>query len=324
MADNDWQSAMAQLNQAMTVAGAQIAAVSTDKLNRDQQKEALKWNQKMQEKQQAFAEEQWSFNRDTTLENNAFNRQMAEDSFAFNKDYQLNKYQYTVQDAQKAGLNPLALGGMNAGSAQVSGGNADLSGSQGSQGAGSGSMPNPILNSFGSIMSAVLANQGSAKVARIEADAQRDIARINASSNRMIADSNIRSQEDIASRSNQNSLYLQALNSASEMRRLLKDIASRENMQVKDLANSRYLENVRLSQQDKEFMTSHLFKVAESHRNFFSDRQLKLLELDLNKISTMNDVDKLIHDRKYDWASFGVKSVLDLLSTAAYFFKPGF
>ena len=322
MDNDDWQNSFAQLNQAITVAGAQAVAVATDKLNRDQQKDALKWNQNFQNQQAAFAREQWEFNKQTTQENNAFNMKMAQDSFDFNKDYQLNKYQYTVQDAQKAGLNPLALGGMNAGSASVSGGNADVSGASGPGSVGGSAQPNPIAAALPALMSAIIQNQGAQKIANIEANAQKDVARITASSNRSIADANIRSQSDINARNTQNSLYLKALDHAHEMKRVLTEIAARKDMQVKDLDHSKNLEELRLSQQDKEFMTDFLFRKAESERNFFSDRQLQLLRYELDKTETMADVDRLIHDRRFDWAKFGISTFTDLLKTGLYFFKP--
>lgn len=321
MADNDWQSSMAQLTNAITVAGASIASITTDKLKRGEQKDALKWNQDMTERQQDFAESQWEWNKQTTEENNAFNKQMALDSFNFNKDYQLNKYQYTVQDAQKAGLNPLALGGMNAGSAQVSGGNADVSGASGSSGAGVPGNDNPFMSSLGSILGSVIANQGSARVARIESDAQKEIARIQASSNRQIAEMQARSNEDISSRNNQNALYLQGIKNSHDLSVRLREIASREKISSNEIKNGTALQRMRLNQEDRQFILTHVRKAFESDREFAHSEKYRDLEYKLSEAKTAADVKKAMHDIKIDWSEFGssnARSIADMILNALF------
>lgn len=326
MAINDYRDALSDLNSALQTAGATTVAVLNAKKEQDAQQDALDWSHEYSEEQLKFAKEQWEYNKQLTEHNNQFNealatssQKLAQDTFNFNKDYTQNRYQYMVQDAQKAGLNPLAIAGGSVGSSVGSAqspSSASVSSVPGSSAPGSSAMPS-VVNALSPIAAASITSRNALRIARLETDAQKQVARLNAQTSRYVVDKETGTSDIMNSRTNQMNYAIASYKAQTDYVAQVRDIMSREHIAENDLRSREKLENARLSQQDKEFFEDFWLKALEQNRRFFSDEKYRDLYYQINHLKTLEDIKKLQSDIKVNWYHNISNTVLGVLGIGA-------
>lgn len=140
----------------------------------------VKFNQNLATRQQNYYEN--LSNQQMDLQRQGFEYQKDYDSWAkqFSEDSYYNNYQNTVADMQKAGLNPLALGGSNANSASIASSSvsAPSAPSASSPGSASGSsLAGSVFNLLGSLIGQKVSSQSASDVANINASQSAENAR---------------------------------------------------------------------------------------------------------------------------------------------------
>lgn len=316
MAINDYRDALSDLNSALQTAGATTVAVLNAKKEQDAQQDALDWSHEYSEEQLKFAKEQWEYNKQLTAHNNAFNenlatssQKLAQDTFDFNKDYTQNKYQYMVQDAQKAGLNPLAIGGGTVGSSVGSAqspSSASVSSVPGSSAPGSSAMPS-VVNALSPIAAASITSRNALRIARLETDAQKQVARLNAQTSRYVIDKETGTSDIMNTRTNQMNYAIASYKAQTDYASQIRDIMSREKISANELSSAKSLQDARLSQQDVHFFKEFYQNALKQQEHMFNEEEKRRLEEEIANMKNMNDVKRLNHDIHIDWFNSVIK-----------------
>lgn len=164
---------------------------ANDFVNDPLDKENVKFNQNLSTRQQNYYEN--LSNQQMDLQRQGFEYQKDYDSWAkqFSEDSYYNNYQNTVSDMQKAGLNPLALGGSNANSASiasssVSAPSAPSASSPGS--AGGSSLVGSVFNLISSLLGQKMSGQSASDVATINASQSAENAQTASDTSRYSTD----------------------------------------------------------------------------------------------------------------------------------------
>lgn len=167
-----------------------------DPLNLDN----VKFNQNLATRQQEHYED--LSNQQMDLQKKGFAYQQEYDSWAkqFSEDSYYNNYQNTVADMQKAGLNPLALGGSNANSASIA------SSSVSSPSAPSASAPGNANGS--SLAGSLFSLLGSVVGAKMQGQNAKDVADISAQSSASNLDTSVNAQKNIVDTQTKTQKYI--------------------------------------------------------------------------------------------------------------------